>query len=32
MGLQMVTAYCVEDALVLCQSAVEEKRALRETR
>jgi predicted transposase YbfD/YdcC len=25
MGLQMVTAYCVEDALVLCQSAVEEK-------
>lgn len=25
MGLQMVTAYCVEDSLVLCQSAVEEK-------
>jgi predicted transposase YbfD/YdcC len=25
LGLQMVTAYCVEDSLVLCQSAVEEK-------
>jgi len=25
MGLQMVTAYCVGDSLVLCQSAVEEK-------
>lgn len=25
MGLQMVTAYCVEDSLVLCQSAVDEK-------
>jgi len=25
MGLQMVTAYCVEDSLVLAQSAVEEK-------
>jgi predicted transposase YbfD/YdcC len=25
MGLQIVTAYCVEDSIVLCQSAVEEK-------
>jgi predicted transposase YbfD/YdcC len=25
MGLQIVTAYCVEDALVLCQDAVDEK-------